>query len=1099
MTPPDHAARLAVRSDIAESAFVEAGAGSGKTACMVDRFVALVESGVDADAIAAITFTEKAAAELVDRIRRALQAAAAGSGRAAAALDVVDRAAITTLHGFAQRLLSEHPLEAGLPPRIEVLDEIVSDLRFQERWEGWLGDLLDDPDAARLLGLVFASGARIDHVRQVAVAFNDNWDLVAERRSLRPTHVPLLDIGPLLDGLRDLRHTAEACSDPDDKLSARLGELGEWGRRLTAAPDDERRLELLGRKPSCKVGNSGRAGNWPPGSIGTVRGAVSDFGARVEDVRTGVQQRCLEQLAEHLAAFTVEGAARRRAEGELEFHDLLVLARNLLRDPDRGWSVRRAAAARYQRLLIDEFQDTDPIQVEIAVLLASDDPGAGSRRWHDVEVAPGRLCLVGDPKQSIYRFRRADIGVFLKSRDSIGGTVHHLTTNFRSTGPVVEWVNATFSELITGGVDQPDYVALHAVRPAAPTGPAVTYLGAAAHPATMRADELRQAEADDVAGAVSTVIAEGWAVGEGEGWRAARWSDVAILLPARTSLRMLERALGDAGVPYRVETSSLVYATTEVRELLIVARAIDDPTDDLAVVAALRTSAFGCGDDDLYRWRQRWHGRWDHQAPLPSDAPADDPVTDGIRWLGDTHRQRSWRTPSETLTTIVEGRRLLEVATVYPRPRDLWRRIRFVLDQCRAWEEAGGDSLRDYLDWVALQSAEGARVIETVLPETDDAAVRILTVHGAKGLEFPVTVMSGMTTKLVTPSRGVEVRFPPDGRWAIKLLGGLATAEWELTRPLDEQLDRAERLRLLYVAATRAADHLVVSMHRKEPRREGQDPDDTAAQVLFDAGSAVAGAAPLVFAPAPNDSAPTDSALGTLGTGSPGSLGIAAVAVGGPDETVAEWQARRTATLAAAARPLVVSATRLAEETARALADEELDGVRKGARDLDLPPWQKGRYGSAVGRAVHGVLQAADLVFRDGLAEACVAQAVAEGVTGRDDVIEGFVRSALDSEVVKEAAAAVHWRELYVGAPRGDGTVLEGYIDLLFRRAGGLVIVDYKTDRWDSNEALQAKVDKYRVQIDAYREAVVTATGETVVDAVLLFLSASGDAVAVSV
>jgi ATP-dependent exoDNAse (exonuclease V) beta subunit len=142
------------------------------------------------------------------------------------------------------------------------------------------------------------------------------------------------------------------------------------------------------------------------------------------------------------------------------------------------------------------------------------------------------------------------------------------------------------------------------------------------------------------------------------------------------------------------------------------------------------------------------------------------------------------------------------------------RRLRFVLDQCRAWEEAGGRTLRDYLRWAAGQSAEGARVVETVLPESDDDAVRILTIHGAKGLEFPIVVLSGLTTELRSWNRGVQVRFPADGAWAVKLRKGVSTADFDRTQPLDEQMDHNERLRLLYVATTRARDHLVVSTAR---------------------------------------------------------------------------------------------------------------------------------------------------------------------------------------------------------------------------------------------------------------------------------------------
>ena len=709
----------------------------------------------------------------------------------------------------------------------------------------------------------------------------------------------------------------------------------------------------------------------------------------------------------------------------------------------------------------------------MATLLAVD-PDAEVADWRDTTVEPGRLFFVGDPKQSIYRFRRADIEVFLAARERLAGNFHRLTTNFRTTVPVLDWVNHVFERLIVEQPgSQPAYEGSHAHRTeAAPIGPPVALLGSVPHPASTPADDLRRFEARDVAAMAGRAVTEGWSVWDAGGWRPARWQDVAILIPARTSLRQLEHALETAGVPYRAETSSLVYGTGEVRDLLMVARAVEDPTDSLAVVAALRTPAFGCGDDDLYTWHVHHRGWWDHQATLPAGAPHDHPVARGLAWLGTLHRERLWLSPSQVLERIVRERRLLEVAFVHPRPRDLWRRLRFVIDQARAWEEAGGVTLRQYLGWVKALGAEGSRVLETVLPETDDDAVRILTVHGAKGLEFPVAILSGLTTLLRARPAGVQVRFPPGAGWALKLGTDVRTEEFASGEALEEQMDRHERLRLLYVAATRARDHLVVSVHRKEAKAAGKVPD-TAARVLWDAGHDAPG---VVFDPAP---------------------GVAATAAvpSAPEPLPAlvpwdAWQSERDEALRAAGRPLAVSATTLSKLAAAAAVAAD-PGLAKDGRDIDLPPWQKGRYGTAVGRAVHGVLQAIDLASGDGLAAAAAAQAAAEGVPGREPIIVALARSALESDPVRQAAARPHWREVYVGCPLGDG-VLEGFIDLLYRHNDGLVVVDHKTDSWRAEAELDAKVDRYRVQLAAYAYAIGQAVGEPVVRAVLLFLSPTG-------
>lgn len=1103
MHPPDQPARDAVREQLDETIFLEAGAGSGKTSCLVDRFVALVESGVPAERIAAITFTEKAAGELADRVRTGLQKRADGSSLIRAGIDGLDRAAICTLHAFAARVLNENPIEAGLPPRVSVLDEIGSQLRFGQRWETFLDRLLDDPSMERPLRLLLASGATPEHLRQIAVKFGENWDLVEERAGPGRTTVPAIDVTALVSEVREVVRLADACTDHSDKFLHRIEEFGTWANLLEQTVDEDALLSLLGRPPGSALGNLGSKRNWP--DIEAVKDRVRALAGRAERIIASVRQACLCRIAEEIAEFTISSAEERRQAGELEFHDLLVLARSVLRDPHHGLAVRRRLARRYLRLLLDEFQDTDPIQVELAVLIASDDRDAAGKRWEDVTVEPGRLFFVGDPKQSIYRFRRADISMFLRAQRHFGSRQEELTTNFRSAEPILAWVNHTFSALITeDGESQPAYVPLDHHRPGPAVGPAVSMIGLDKHPRSWKADDIRAAEAADVAAAVSHVVSAGWTVhnprsgtgigsdtgnsgdtgigtdiagGGSGGQRPAVWSDVAILIPARTSLRALERALEAAGVPYRAETSSLVYGTGEVRDLLMVARAVEDPTDSLAVVAALRCAAFGCGDDDLYRWRHSYHGRWDHQAPPPASAPAGDVVGEGLAWLGALHRDRAWLAPSQVLERILRERRLLEVAFAHARPRDLWRRLRFVVDQCRAWEEAGGTTLRDYLDWVKLQGAEGSRVVESVLPETDDQAVRILTVHGAKGLEFPVTVLSGMSSEAGGNRSGVQVLFPPGGGWGLHIRQGLATDEFTDRQPIEEQMDRHERLRLLYVAATRACDHLIVSVHRKE--RNINEP--TAAELLHGAGWDPQ----LVTALEPHTFAPTPAAAPSVARPGPAL------------PSLADWEQQMSETMTAANRPVAVSATRLAEEAALAAEAEILAGVKKEPRDIDLPPWQKGRYGSAVGRAVHGVLQSVDLATGAGLAEECAAQAAAEGVFGREAAIEALARAALDSRLVQAAARLPHWREVYVGVPQDD-RVLEGYIDLLYRDTGGLVIVDYKTDSWNDEDDLAEKVERYRVQLDAYRTAVGDATGETIAGVWLLFLR-PGAARAVSV
>jgi ATP-dependent exoDNAse (exonuclease V) beta subunit len=1105
--PPDQDARDRITADLDATLFVSAGAGSGKTSALVGRVLALVRSGrCELREVAAITFTEKAGDELRDRIRRELEgcveaepdveAGPDAEGNAAvrcgAALEQLDGAAIGTLHSFCQRLLTEHPVEAGLPPRVEVLDEVSSDVAFEQRWSVFQDEILADPALERTLLLLFASGVRADALRSLAAAFDDNWDLVAEQVPNSAPEPPAVHdlLVPAVEAARSL--AAVPCRDPADALAGHVAEMAARLEELAATPDEVDLVEAMAPRavpglPSFRAGNKGKGPNWDDKAA--VQAGVVEVGRLVEEARAGVANACARRVGVVIRRFTLDSAGERRRAGQLQFHDLLVLARALLRDPGHGPAVRDRLHQHYRRLLLDEFQDTDPIQIEVAVRIAAADPegaAAGEAGWDEVEVEAGHLFVVGDPKQSIYRFRRADISTFLAAAARFGagtGGEVELSANFRTGAPVIEWVNDTFTELMAPGDDpqpvasQPAYRALDAVRPAPATGPPVSVLGRDEHPKDYKADDIRTEEAAEVAATVARIVREGWSVDDGHGgWRPALLGDITVLVPARTSLPFLEDAFEAAGLAFRAESSSLVYASRAVRDLLMVLRAVDDPTNYLHVVSALRTPLFGCGDDDLFRFHWERHGRWSYLADQPDSVPDDDPVRAGLEYLRALYDRRHWLSPSELLDRIVRDRRALELGFSEGRPRDVWRRLRFVGDQARSWSDATRGNLRQYLAWVRRQTAEGARVAEAVLPETDDDAARVMTIHSAKGLEFPVTIVSGMSTAPHGRRAPAEVVFPPTGSVGYKFGAAVTTDEYADWAPIDEQMGFHERIRLLYVACTRARDHLVVSLHRKER------------------------AAP----PAP--SATTNAELLLLGIGerldqipdgaAPGTVAEAAVAEPpAPPPPFARWKAEHDAALQRASRPRAVAATALTDEGGLEPGDEPREepdpGLLKRPRDLDLPPWLKGRYGSAVGRAVHGVLQSVDLASGDGLAGAVAAQCEAEAVGDRAGDVASLVDTALGSPSVRAAAAAPHWREVYVCTPV-EGRLLEGYVDLLYRGPEGLVVVDYKTSASADPDELDRRVEGYRNQGASYALAVAAATGEPVAAVTFLFLTPHG-------
>ena len=281
-------------------------------------------------------------------------------------------------------------------------------------------------------------------------------------------------------------------------------------------------------------------------------------------------------------------------------------------------------------------------------------------------------------------------------------------------------------------------------------------LGAEAHPDKPSADTLREREAADVAAAIRTALAEGWTVHDGDG--AGRAATPIELATSRSWSRRGPRCRSSRtrstrpGSRYRAESSSLVYQAAEVRDLLAAARAVADPSDPLALVTALRSPLFGCGDDDLWTWKYDG-GSFNLLAPVP-DGLAGHPVADALTYLQRPAQPGPLADAAARCSTrSIDDRRMLEVAADQPRTRDQWRRLRFVVDQARAWSEAEHGGLRAYLAWAARQGEETARVAEAVLPETDVDAVRVMTIHAAKGLEFPMVILSGLSAKPAQPAR----------------------------------------------------------------------------------------------------------------------------------------------------------------------------------------------------------------------------------------------------------------------------------------------------------------------------------------------------------
>jgi ATP-dependent helicase/nuclease subunit A len=1059
----DDFARLQIRELLDETLFVEASAGTGKTAALVDRYLALVLAGRTVDRIVAITFTDKAAAELRDRVRQELEArleSEADAGRRAlidAALGGLDRAQISTIHAFCQTLLRFFAVRAGIDPAFEVQDEVASQRRFEERWRTYLDSLGDRPDAVDKVSRLLDLGMLPRYLQELAEALWQRGEM-AERLDRSPI-VAAPAAWPNLNALHAQLAAISLASVPDeDKLRRSIeGLLVTVDDLLSAGNERDARLVSASGGLNPRLGHTGQAGNWkgsmPINDARDIAIAVTETLLRT---LSALRSQALADVLPFVVEFVMAEAVERGRDGALTFDDLILKTRNVLRDYA---TARHAVRERYDALLIDEFQDTDPLQAEIARYFATD-PATGMPE-------AGRLFLVGDPKQSIYRFRRADMAMYARTAAELqqaGARYLNLSLNRRSQPGVIDWVNAVFQRLMHGFHDveiQPAYQALAPQRPGGLDGPAVSWFGEAMDAPAPR---LRQLEAGRIAAYCREVVRQRWQVYDRtiEAVRPARYRDIAVLLPARTILQPLERALAAEAIPYRVEGGSLVYATQEVRDLINCLTAIDDPSDDVAVVAALRSPAYACSDVDLAAYRLRQSGSFNYLRP---DLDAfTGPVAAGLRDLRDWHQRRGDLALAALTERFINHSRLVEIGLLDAGNRNAFRRARFLIEQARALEAAGPESLRAFVEWLEGNVSEAILDQEGAGLDDDEDAVRILTIHAAKGLEFSIVFLAG----LGAPPRNQPPVFGhdrSDGRIAVQ--AGRVATRFNLG-PVDEVMrheqshDLAERDRLLYVGATRARDHLIVSLFHK------QNSSNTAAARLLQHGA--------------RDLA---QPLPAVSIASPGPISpFAGLAVDAADEEGFDEARTR----------LVTSARTLRFTSATALGREAAPEEDKDEREDEGEPWSRGRAGTHLGRAVHATLQSlpwdADVAAIEAVAR---AQAVAEAIPGRAAEAASLVRVALASQAAQRARTARRALREVPFAFKQDGVIVEGFADLVIEHEDGIEIVDWKTDRVPG-DAVPARLENYRTQAGLYVLGLRNATGRPVTRVTYVFVSPNREA-----
>jgi ATP-dependent exoDNAse (exonuclease V) beta subunit len=811
--PIDAAARRAAVQVLDRPLLVEAGAGTGKTSLLVAHVAHALAVGAAAiDRVVAITFTEKAAAELRLRLRVALEkqlqdpeVADPARARLAAALHGLDRARVATIHAWAAEMLREHPVQARLDPEFRILDELESAQLFGAFWQRWTAARLDDASAERLRE-AFLAGVRLEpDLLDLARALYEQRDVAQNLRLPRPPARLADDIEAWCAGARRcIEHAAAHCHDPGDGGLAALRRLGSEIDALAALPEASRPGAYL-RGLEVRV-RAGRQDAWDPGEARRNKELRARLRADQVALRQRIADRLLHGVLGWLAEFRRAYAVAKHRRAGLDFQDLLLEARRLVSEDT---AVRRALASRIDLLCVDEFQDTDPLQAELVMLLA--EVGGPAVSLHDVRVG-AKLFLVGDPKQSIYRFRRADLDVYERCAEIVvasGGSRLDIVQSFRSRPAVLQWVNGTFAPLFAAGADAgaPRYVAL-APRPDSVPVPAVWILRGPA-PEGRSADAMRRAEATAQVAWLARALAEGWPVRDGDGTRALRPGDVAFLFPRTAGIEHYETALRTAGLPFQQEGGKLFFHRQEVRDVLHALAAIDDPEDELSIVAMLRSALCGVTDEDLWLHRSR-SGGFRYLEPAPQGSP----LAAHLGLLAELHRERHERGVAGTIARLLDRTGARAVLAARPQGAQALANLGTLERLARRFETTPGAGLREFVRSLGDVDPEAPRLAEWSPQDELGERVRLLTVHAAKGLEFPCVLLANLSARAATRPEAVAIDRRAD-RVEVRLgvgdgAGPLATAGYAALAARERERDAAEERRLLYVAATRARDYLVV-------------------------------------------------------------------------------------------------------------------------------------------------------------------------------------------------------------------------------------------------------------------------------------------------
>jgi len=1067
--PPDYKQRERAIAGRGENLWIEAGAGTGKTTLLVNRILSLL---LDDDAptplreIAAITFTEKAAGELKVKIREKIEEHLNDDPPderrelLSQALRDLEIAPINTLHGFAQMLLKERPVEAGVDPGAGVLDEDAFERLLVEVYDEWFDEQVANPDPA------FRWYLEQRELYERQGEWDWLWHLV---RRIGHDHDVLLDItaasqftladarAQLLAEADEVERQAEAqCRNKKDKAYLNTREMVSVIRALPPTDDKATFFAAMDELPKFDLRGGSKKG-WAEGEYKenkAKREALRETLKWLSSLREAENVWRLFALAQ---SFTQRFEREKRRLGALGFQDLLVRAVALLHDNEevRGYFQRR-----FTYLLIDEFQDTDPLQVQIAFFLSED--GVHAKEVEQVKLKPGKLVVVGDPKQSIYRFRRADIEIYEQTKKHLldGKEPLHIAVNFRCAPPIIDLVNRVFAPLMKLDPQlpaSPDYVRLTSGRDDAPPETGVELLLPDPSACEEENFNTKALEMPAIAQWIKQAVEEKRPTIDkhtGEA-RPLRWRDIAVLFRSRSNFAELENVLRAEGIPYRMEGGRVYYARPEIAAVVHGLRALENPEDSLALSQWLGSDLIGFSDEALLL---HVLSRQDGLSYLGEAETMGDEIANVLREMRALHRLRNRAGCLETVRNLFDCCGAIATARLLPHGDVAVANLHKVLAKAREADRqrlAFGEFVREWAEAYAEQRDES----DFALTEQADDVVRVMTIHKAKGLDWPAVIVPELWKQSRNDAPLILHRRRTK-ELAVHLRKELETEAYSAMFEQEEKFARAERIRLLYVAMTRARDYLVLPLYGKVNKKK--DKTYSAQKGFYEF---------LVEAGMLDDSLQVHDAAGARevvmpaeeeGDVAPRWTLPAQGQTEKPNTTVKKLIDQAVAARKKTAIPGAEVESPLTFASPSAHEDEEMKTPRYGGRSDGL----------LMGNAFHALMETIEL--RDDAHWPQVIDAIAAAHdlnnSQRDDLRRWLANFAAMPcfPLLRESRV---YREIPFTYDAADGKAYRGKIDLFAETPQGLLVLDYKTDTVEQKH-LDERVEFYRHQGEIYREAV---------------------------